>query len=130
MKNYIPQVGDVLFVHRGLYRHFGVYVGRRFGDDRQVVHNDKCNGVVFSTLAEFSSGARVILHKNAEGNLWQRQIIADRAISLIGKKYDLINFNCEHAATFAQTGKAESRQVAGFLFVAFLFGIVLIARKK
>ena len=38
-----------------------------------------------------------------------------RAYSDLGKPYNLISYNCEHHASFVQTGIASSKQV---LFVA------------
>jgi Lecithin retinol acyltransferase len=132
MNNYIPQIGDVVKIDRGLYQHVGVYVGAGFGGYRDVVHNDKSQGVIFSTLAEFSSGAPVLLHRQAVGNWWQRRVVANRAISLVGRKYNLWNFNCEHLATWSQTGNAESPQlaVACFFLLAGALGLLLIRSKE
>ena len=62
------------------------------------------------------------LHKAAVGDYWQRQQIADRALSLLGTRYHLLNFNCEHAANWAQTGRPESPQLKG----AFAVGAIII----
>jgi Lecithin retinol acyltransferase len=131
MKNYLPQVGDVIKVNCGVYWHVGVYVGWRAGDSRDVVHNDKNQGVIPSTLAEFSGGRPVMLHRQAVGDWHERKRIARRAIDLIGAKYDLWKFNCEHAASLAQTGKAESPQIAAFVFLAcVVLGLVAFVRRK
>jgi hypothetical protein len=97
-RTYTPRIGDVIFVRRGFYRHAGVYVGSRPGDCRDVVHNDKAKGVLLSNLAIFSGGAGVGLHMPAAGNCFQKQAAANRALSLLGRKYDLWKFNCEHEA--------------------------------
>lgn len=93
-------------------------MGPTWGND--VVHNDKFGGVVKSSWAEFSKGSPVYIHRKAAGNYFDRQAITQRALSLLGMKYALLDFNCEHAATFAQTGKAESPQVAIGIGVALL----------
>lgn len=117
---YVPQIGDMIRVSRVFYNHVGIYAGARGFDGRCVVHNDKNGGVVFSTLAEFSGGAPVHLHKAATGNYHERMEIADRAFSLIGQKFNLVKFNCEHAATWSQTGKMESPQLEGYVFLCLL----------
>jgi hypothetical protein len=75
---------------------------------------------VLSTLAKFSLDQPVLLHKKAIGDYFQRSMVAHKARSLIGRKFDLFGFNCEHAATLAQTGRAESPQLQAFGFVGFL----------
>jgi hypothetical protein len=50
---------------------------------------------------------------------------------LIGRPYNLINFNCEHYATFAQTGRATSSQVenwfAGAMILTGIVSLIAIA---
>jgi hypothetical protein len=41
-----------------------------------------------------------------------------RALSLIGQPYNLLKFNCEHLAYYAQTGVPRSPQLAAGLAVA------------
>ncbi len=93
----------------------------------------KGGGVELISLAKFSDGCPVFIHQKAEGDRFQRQQIAKRALDLIGTQYDLINFNCEHLANFAQKGKAESPQLRGATLLA-LFAIggiaALVSSKK
>jgi hypothetical protein len=133
MEKYILQPGDMIRVNRLIYNHVGIYVGRRFSDERidGVIHNDKFGGVVVSTLADFSCGAAVQLHKPATGDYFEREAIVERAFSLIGQKFDLLKFNCEHAANWAQTGKSESPQLRGAIALAALFcGFAVLFRSK
>jgi hypothetical protein len=131
MKAYTLQVGDMIQVGRFLYNHVGIYVGSRTADGRDVVHNDKNGGVVLSTLAEFSGGKPVQLHTAASGNYVEREAIANRALSLLGRRFDLLTFNCEHAANWAQSGKLESPQIKGFvLFALIVGGLALVARRR
>jgi hypothetical protein len=130
MQIYTPQIGDKIAVKRFGYVHVGIYVGPRTIDGREVVHNDKGNGVVFSSLADFSSGGEVFLQKRATDNYFEREAIANRAFSLIGKNFDLFNFNCEHAANLAQTGQRESPQLQGALVcVLAIFILGLLAKQ-
>ena len=83
-----------------------------------------------TNFAQFSKGRDVYVHRKATGGYFERQIILHRALSLVGKKYDLLTFNCEHAANLAQVGKAESPQVRGFVVIALaLIGLAFVARE-
>jgi hypothetical protein len=130
MQEYNLQIGDMIRVDRPLYRHVGIYVGQRAFDPRDVIHNDKGGGVVLSTLADFSAGSAVFIHQPAAGDIFEREAIVQRAFSLLGIKFDLLAFNCEHAATFAQSGKSESPQLQAFAVVALLFGGLAILASK
>jgi len=122
------ETGDIIGVAKFGYRHVGVYAGPRF-DRRDVVHNNKFGGVVLSSFAEFSGGSPVYIQQKASGDYFDREIIKQRALSLLGKKYDLLLFNCEHAATFAQSGQAKSPQLQGFALLGLLFvGLAVLAR--
>jgi len=124
--NYMFNVGDMIEVDRFVYRHVGRYVGPQTFDGRDVVHNDKNGGVVLSTLAEFSGGKPVKLRQAAPVNCFQRQEIANRALSLLGQKFDLLTFNCEHAATWAENGEAQSPQLQGALLLLGIFGLLAL----
>ena len=131
MQNGILEIGDVIRIQCAGYQHVGVYVGPRGFRGECVVHNSKAGGVILSTFAEFSGGSQVFVHQKAPGGWFDRQTIAERALSLLGTKYDLLTFNCEHAANFAQRGKAESPQIfAATLIGLILGGIGLIAASK
>jgi hypothetical protein len=55
--------------------------------------------------------------------------IKQKAFSLLGRQYNLFNFNCEHLATFSHTGKAESPQLQGAaFFVLLLVGLFALSR--
>jgi len=118
-------MGDMVQVWRGGYYHVAIYLGATW-DGRDYIHNAKGDCVSFATQDEFSKGAPVTLRKAALNDFSHRQAIVNRATSLIGKKYDLINFNCEHFATYAQTGQAESPQLAGAVCLG-LAGLFLAA---
>lgn len=59
------------------------------------------------------------------GSCYEREIVAQRALSLLGKNYDLLNFNCEHLANYAQTGRVASPMVAAAVIVG-LVALVLL----
>ena len=119
--------------------HAGVYVGPvRFADGRYVehavVHNSKAlGGVVVEPWESYCpSGARCAVVQRAVPGT--EDLVVQRALALVGKTYDLLHFNCEHAASLAQTGAATSPQLRGWgagllaLGAAALFGPALASR--
>lgn len=120
MENSQIQIGDMIRIERFGYNHIGIYVGRRNYSEACVVHNCKGRGVMLSTLEEFSGNSPIFLHQQATVQHHERELIAQRALALLGTQYDLINFNCEHAANFAQRGVAVSPQIAGAAVIGFI----------
>ena len=121
--------GDVIYVDRGLYKHFGIYSG-----NKQVIHYVKESGEflqgkisesradlpIFSAVAPRISlfdGLRLIkvlydLIKSEKGKLFSPKETVNRARSCIGMgKYDLIFHNCEHFAVWCKTGIEKSEQI-------------------
>lgn len=123
------QVGDKLRVPGFLGAlHYGIYVGRTQGMLHGVVHNAKGHGVVLSEFREFAAGRPVVIETRVAGGWRAEQVVARRALALVGKEYDLLNFNCEHAATLAQTGRARSPQVEAFtLLVLVALGVAVLS---
>lgn len=115
-------LGDKIWVI-GAYNfaHFGIVVG--YGPyGIEVVHNDKLSGQVCKVnIQEFTSGTPVHIAPRKARNRAEQELIARRALTLIGTRYDLMNFNCEDAANYAETGLpvSPSRQkiVAGILLI-------------
>lgn len=56
------------------------------------------------------------------GGAFEQEQVVQRALSLIGQPYDLLKFNCEHLAYYAQTGVPRSPQLAA----AFVLGIICL----
>ena len=114
-----PQLGDkVRVLGRFDLWHYGVVVGTDRQGRVSVVHNDKELGVVVEPLEAFANGQRVQMVQRAPAG--SEYEVAARAASLVGKRYDLLNFNCEHLANFAHEGVARSPQLAlGGLLAAF-----------
>ncbi|MBI0578607.1 lecithin retinol acyltransferase family protein [Neobacillus cucumis] len=103
--------GELIYVDRGLYRHFGVGVG-----EDHVIHfngGDKSTGrIILSSCKEFSGGKTINLSIGTT-DITKSEIVA-RAYSQLGgdfEGYDLINNNCEHFARWCVFGKKSSSQV-------------------
>lgn len=112
----------------GFSKHHAIYLGINSLGIELVAENHKVKGVQIITASEyFSSVKRIDRIEKFDGNYIDRKAAVQRALELAGKRYDLINYNCEHFANEVLTGKAKSKQVeivfAGMLAV-FLIGIL------
>lgn len=100
-------------------RHVGIYAaGRGF------IHNDKGHCVALVDEATFTGGRKMKITSRVAGGWYEQELVVQRALSLIGQPYDLLKFNCEHLAYYAQTGVPRSPQLATGL--AVLFGVVCL----
>src|SRR2546425_519997 len=118
------QVGDKLRVlsSSGFY-HYGIYIGAWGGHPHCLIHNAKFRQVEITTLEAFADGRRVEIAERLARSRWEATQIVQRALSLVGKEYDLISFNCEHMANFALRGRAVSRTVQGALMVGAVLAL-------
>ena len=134
-----PQPGDVLSVNRGLYRHYGVYVG-----NNTVVHFSGGSGHELSArkacirktaLDDFSKGGEVQIETKCAESFSRKETVM-RALNAVGSekgKYALPWNNCEHFANWCRYGKKRSVQVEQFAtqlagISAVVLGTVLIGR--
>jgi hypothetical protein len=87
----------------------------------EIIHNTKGGNVAVADWYEFAAGNPVLLHRRPESAAHAAAVVA-RAEANIGKPYYLFAQNCEHFASFAFTGQAESETVkaAGWVVVGVL----------
>lgn len=110
--------GDVLKVYRGLYYHYGVYVG-----DNKVVHFSSPMGFeetdpqmadIFEvSLDDFAQNGIPIVDESCSA-YFTSKIIVERARKMIGTQlgeYSLFGNNCEHFANWCKTGEMFSSQL-------------------
>jgi hypothetical protein len=124
---FVPAIGDwvKVFLPRLAVEHEGIViqVERMYGGfQAAVAHNMKGKGVVQSYWLDFSEGQAVRLHRRAESPMHVHQIL-QRVYRNLGAGYSLVNQNCQHFASFAFTGKAESpgtKAVGGLAVVAII----------
>ncbi len=118
------RVGDVLTRPKALIvTHVGVAVAPNL-----VLQNTPEKGEHLTTVQEFSAGKPVILHRTGANPA----TVVARAQAVISnpQKYDLIQNNCEHTVTKVIQGIAQSSQLAVFVMVALVGGVLLLASKK
>lgn len=134
-----PQPGDVLSVNRGLYKHYGVYVG-----NNTVVHFSGGSGHELSsrracirktTLDDFSKDGEVQVETKCAESFSRKETVM-RALNAVGGekgKYALPWNNCEHFANWCRYGQKCSVQVEQFAaslasISALVLGTVLIGK--
>jgi hypothetical protein len=109
--------------HHGIVRRI-FFTGNGFAVE--IAHNMKDGGIVASDWYEFSDGNLVHLERRASSAVHVREILT-RVENSRGMPYHLFARNCEHFASFAFTGKPESKSVqtlglivAGLLFIGLI----------
>ncbi len=112
--------------------HVGIYLGRDVWGREWVIHNAKGGFVREDLMEPFAAGFPVSLRNRVARTLYEQQTTLARARSLLGQKFDLLNFNCDHFATYAQTGTASSPQLrafAGVIGIALFVGLAISGAK-
>jgi hypothetical protein len=117
-------VGDILVRGKGPFsKHFGVFAGRDVNGSLLVAENQAGYGVRYVTYDQFLNGKPLVRVERFEGSAWERQQVIPAINVLLGKEYDLINFNCEHFANYISRKQARSRQVENVGGIALAVGI-------
>lgn len=114
---YQLQVGDRLVREKGIFsKHHGIYAGFHNGEPL-VAENQIRRGVQYVSLSTFllDNSANLTRIEKFRGTEYARINVIPRINSLIGKQYDLINFNCEHFVEEVYTGVPSSKQVTNAL---------------
>lgn len=110
-------------------RHYGICTGIGRDGEPWFVHNTREQGVVHTTRKGFAGNHPIYVEQHAAPG-WGSTVVTN-ALSLVGRDYDMLFFNCEHVANLAATGTAESKQVQGGVAAAgvgtFLLGLVAVA---
>lgn len=118
MKNN-PDPADILIIDRGLYKHYGVYIG-----DGKVIQYagqtddwDSDISIHETTLTRFAGGHDFIIGTFSESfckthTIFSPEETIARARSRLGERaYNLITNNCEHFALWCKLGVSYSQQV-------------------
>lgn len=132
LKNLKP--GDRLVLPKsnlGLVQHHAIYVGTDAYGNRQYIENYIGKGV--QRVDEnylFRDGYHLTRIEPFIGNAFQRRLAVNRAVSLIGTQYDLVNFNCEHYANAVQYNKPFSNQVGNGILATLLLAVIGIGFSK
>jgi hypothetical protein len=130
MKPVELQAGDVIFIDRLFYRHYGVYAGKG-----RVIHYAGENshfgpdvGVRETSLEQFAGRGKCHVVQFAGSQPFSGKETVLRARSRLGEEdYNLLFNNCEHFALWCKTGKSKSIQVEKAFTAAVVLGTVAIA---
>lgn len=114
----------------GITKHHSIYVGMDSHGTEWVAENFKFTGVRLVKASEFFNEATCYDVKKFLGNMSQRKESIKRALIPLGHPYDLIWYNCEHYASYVQTGKSESRQVLYGVIICIIFFLIIIFNKR
>jgi len=111
--------------------HRGIFGGTDFAGRAWVIHNAKNDCVKWDLIETFADGQPVSFLKRVARNRQEQILIIARAKSLLGQKFDLWNFNCEHLVTYALAGTPQSPQlgfvIGGMLLLGALGGLAAVS---
>ena len=114
----VPVPGDIIYTDRGLYKHYGVYIGHG-----QVIHFSGTNGhetdaakadIIQTSVKDFLKDDSLFIQDDKGKRPLPVNEIIQRAKSRLGKykgTYNLVSNNCEHFANWCRYGSNESQQV-------------------
>jgi hypothetical protein len=102
----------------GLTKHHSIYLGIDQYGQEWIAENHKLLGVRLLKANDYFKPKDTYSVVPFEGSYSQRIAAVKRALVVLGNPYDLILYNCEHYASYVQTGKAESKQVNNALLAA------------
>jgi hypothetical protein len=108
------QPADVLITPKSdirLIKHFVVFQGYDSQGTDYYLENKQGFGVRQINGAQFQRENTILSIRKFSGNTYQRDIAIQRGTSLLGRTYDLANFNCEHYANYIQYNTPISKQV-------------------
>ncbi len=95
-----------------LVQHHAIYLGKDNYGNRIYIENAIGKGVQqVSEAYLFRAGYELTRVERFQGDWQQRNTAVQFAMQLIGKPYNLLNFNCEHYANTVQHRKSYSNQV-------------------
>lgn len=112
-----------------LATHFAIVTGQLGQDGLPMVvaNSASTKGPALITWTEFTGGQ---LYKDAYyPSTLHPMTVVQNAFSHFGRKYDLINWNCEHFANECHGLSPVSKQVGAVVAVALLGGLAFLASR-
>jgi len=124
------QIGDLIVRQKGPFStHYMVYAGVHNGQ-YLVAENQTGVGVRFFDLNTALAGNSIKRFEKFGGTESQRSLVLPRIHQMLGKKYDLVVFNCEHFARWIANEKIESKQVKVASTAALIGGAAMLTSKN
>ena len=108
------------------FRHKGIVSDRFCGGKPMVLSNSaRTEGVAEESWDVFAAGQQVLV-EGYPGSLSPAAVVY-RARALVGTKYHLLNWNCEHLVSYAHGMAPRSPQVAIVIAAALIAGLAAFA---
>lgn len=130
IRKYNIKPGDVIICPKSslnIVEHYVVYLGENEWGNDIYAENKVGHGVRIISHHQFvSDNPSFNRIRRFSGNNLHRNLAIERAISLIGSKYDVTIFNCEHFANYIQNSQVRSKQVETVLTLAGIATILLV----
>ena len=109
--------GTIIGVRFGLIEHVGIVTDRSIDGVPAVISNSHAHrGAREEPLSSFIQGRSFRVHKALSDRPGEE--VADRARRMVGRRYDVLRFNCEHFVRIAHGLKPRSPQVYRAMAVA------------
>jgi hypothetical protein len=106
-----------------ILRHKGIVSDQWSGDKPMVISNSARAGGVAEEPWEVFAAGQAVTNEGYPSNLWPTEVVS-RARSLIGTRYHLLKWNCEHLTRYAHGQQPASPQVA-FVVGALVLGTLI-----
>ena len=111
------------------FRHKGIVSDQWSGDTPMMFSNSaRAGGVAEEPWDVFAAG-QVVAVEGYPSNLPPAQVVG-RARSLIGTRYQLLNWNCEHLTSYAHGQQPTSPQVAFVVGVLVLVTLIAMTTRS
>ncbi|PUB88045.1 MAG: hypothetical protein DBP00_07390 [gamma proteobacterium symbiont of Ctena orbiculata] len=126
--NYL-QPGTIVSVAVGPIRHFGIVSDRVDFGSPYIISSSNRTGQVAEEKSEiFANGGKIKVH-GYPSRLNPFEVLK-RARNMLGTKYDIFKWNCEHFVRWAHGLKPESPQMQVAVFGALSLLVLGIMRKS
>lgn len=128
IKHFNLEPGDRIIIPKsllGLVQHHALYLGYNSLGQYLICENVSGVGVKLTRVEDFFYDAKSVTRiEKFHGNNFERRKIVQKALTKLGKPYNLINYNCESFCNDIQHNVIKSTQVSTGLFIGFV-GLVL-----
>jgi len=118
-----PPAGTVIFVVTwGVFKHKGIVSDRWWNGKPMVLANSPRSGVVEQSWDEFVGSQEAFILNGFISNL-PVLLVMQRARALLGRPYELFNYNCDHYVNEAHGRPVVSEQLGVIAAVVGLMGV-------